>query len=370
MKKLVLFLIVMSVSNIFPQVNVNSVYLKNPELSVGYVDSCASFWFKAWDQTRGGFYTNVSKTGTPLTSWGTQKDMISQSRNAYGLTRAYMLTGKKEYLELADKALKFMYKSAWDTVNAGWINSVNQYGVASNPTENKTAFNQHYALLGISAYYEATNDSLHELWLSSSATDNTVLLWDDNNNEEFGGYFDYGTYNWSYREGRPRRKVFLNDLNDKYTGFSSIIGKDIYTRNGSAEVENIFDARVFEFPKPKELIKEIILQGMENNEILLDFFSGSTVTAQAVLELNKQNSGKRKFICVQLPEKTEVNSEAYKAGYKTIADIGKERIRRVIKKIKDENESKLDLDGKANKQDLGFKALNCKRATLRFGKQK
>lgn len=202
MKKLVLFLIVMSVSNIFPQVNVNSVYLKNPELAVGYVDSCASFWFKAWDQTRGGFYTNVSKTGTPLTSWGTQKDMISQSRNAYGLTRAYMLTGKKEYLELADKALKFMYKSAWDSVNAGWINSVNQYGVASNPTENKTAFNQHYALLGISAYYEATNDSLHELWLSSSATDNTVLLWDDNNNEEFGGYFDYGTYDWSYREGK------------------------------------------------------------------------------------------------------------------------------------------------------------------------
>lgn len=200
MKKFILFFVLVLQINIYSQVNVNSAYLKNPELAIGYVDSCASFWFSAWDQTRGGFYTNVSKEGTPLTAWGTQKDMISQSRNAYGLTRAYMLTGKKEYLDLANDALEFMYSSAWDSVNSGWINSVNQYGNASNPNENKTAFLQHYALLGISAYYEATNDSLHLNWLMNGYESNETLLWDDDTADY--GYFDYGNYNWSSKSGK------------------------------------------------------------------------------------------------------------------------------------------------------------------------
>jgi len=158
-------------------------------------------------------------------------------------------------------------------------------------------------------------------------------------------------------EGRPRRKVFLNELNDKYTGFSSIVGENIYTRNGTAEVEKIFGARVFDFPKPTDLIKELVSQGVEHDGILLDFFGGSTTTAHAVLDLNKKDGGNRKFILVQLPEKTDEKSEAYKAGYETIAEIGKERIRRVIKKIKEEQESKLDFDGNAEKQDLGFKVF-------------
>ncbi len=200
MKKLILFLIIISTVNGLAQVDVNTAYLKNPELAIGYVDSCASFWFPAWDQTRGGFYTNVSKTGAPQTSWGTQKDMITQSRNAYGLTRAYMLTGKNEYLNLANEALEFMYSNAWDANNSGWFNSIDENGNPKNTSENKTAFLQHYALLGISAYHEATNDSTHYNWLRDGYNSNETLLWD--NDATNYGYFDYGNYNWTTKKNK------------------------------------------------------------------------------------------------------------------------------------------------------------------------
>jgi len=89
--------------------------------------------------------------------------------------------------------------------------------------------------------------------------------------------------------------------------------------------------------------------------VILDFFSGSCTTAHAVIDLNKEDNGTRKFICVQLLEKCDEKSEAFKAGYKTIADIGKERIRRVIKKIKDSENGKLPFA--KTRQDLGFKVF-------------
>ena len=117
-------------------------------------------------------------------------------------------------------------------------------------------------------------------------------------------------------------------------------------------VENLI-----EFPKPINLIEHsinFVTKGTKNS-IILDFFSGSCTTAHAVLDLNKQDNGNRKFICVQLPEKCDEKSEAFKAGYKTIADIGKERIRRVIKKIKESENRKLPFE--KSKQDLGFKVF-------------
>ncbi len=103
------------------------------------------------------------------------------------------------------------------------------------------------------------------------------------------------------------------------------------TQNTSAKLKS--DGIFFDFPKPVILIKYLFKMNEGNDFIVLDFFAGSGTTAQAVIELNKEDGGNRKFILVQLPEKTDENSEAYKAGYKTIADICKERIRRVIKKI-------------------------------------
>ena len=105
------------------------------------------------------------------------------------------------------------------------------------------------------------------------------------------------------------------------------------------------------FPKSTNYIKRIVQLGTENDSIILDFFSGSATTAHAVMQLNAEDGGKRKFIMVQLPELTDENSEAYKAGYKTICEIGKERIRRAGRKIK--------TDSPLTTQDLdtGFRVL-------------
>ena len=92
-----------------------------------------------------------------------------------------------------------------------------------------------------------------------------------------------------------------------------------------------------DFPKPSALIQFLAKTVTSDLDIIVDFFSGSATTAHAVLKLNKEDGGKRKFIMVQLPEPCDENSEAYKAGYKTIAEIGKERLRQAARKIKEEN---------------------------------
>ena len=93
-------------------------------------------------------------------------------------------------------------------------------------------------------------------------------------------------------------------------------------------LSELFGVSVFDYPKPTELLKYLLRFKDDSDSIILDFFSGSATTAHAVMQLNVEDGGKRKFICVQLPEKTDEQSEAYKAGYKTICEIGKERIRR------------------------------------------
>ena len=155
---------------------------------------------------------------------------------------------------------------------------------------------------------------------------------------------------------------------------SLLIDKDVSTRRGTGEVENIFGSKVFSFPKPVDLIKKFINVGMSNEGIVLDFFAGSGPTAHTVFNLNTEDGGNRRFIMVQLPEPCDDNSEAFQAGYKNIAEIGKERIRRVIKKIKEElsgrqekAESELSLDDvKINHNlDLGFKVFKLDSSNIR-----
>ena len=154
--------------------------------------------------------------------------------------------------------------------------------------------------------------------------------------------------------GRPREKKYLLELSSNFTGFSSILSTDIgFTLNGSREVRELFRDKYFDFPKPVSLLKSIIEQGSLSDCIVIDFFSGSATTAHAVMQLNAEDGGNRKFIMVQLPEACDPKSEAYKAGYKTIAEIGKERIRRAGKKIKAENAAKAGIDH----LDIGFRVL-------------
>lgn len=115
------------------------------------------------------------------------------------------------------------------------------------------------------------------------------------------------------------------------------------SQDGTKEITDLFKSKIFNFPKPSSLIKFLASIHSSVDSIILDFFSGSSTTAHAVMQLNSEDGGKRKFIMVQLPELTDEKSEAYKAGYKNICEIGKERIRRAAKKIKEENpESKFD----------------------------
>ena len=153
-------------------------------------------------------------------------------------------------------------------------------------------------------------------------------------------------------EGRPRKKSFLSEIKEVLPGFSSIVGIDIYTRNATKEVESLFGNRYFDYPKPSDLIYDFIEQSTAKKSIVLDFFSGSATTAHAVMQLNAEDGGNRKFIMVQLPEETTEDSEAYKAGYKNICEIGKERIRRAGKKIKEEHPEVADT------LDTGFRVLH------------
>ena len=166
---------------------------------------------------------------------------------------------------------------------------------------------------------------------------------------------------------RPMLKRFKNGLKDDFNPFSSLMGDVGLNTEATKQIQQILDGNIFDYSKPLSLLKTLIPQiPNESADIILDFFAGSATTAHAVLELNKENDGNRKFIMVQLPEKCDENSEAYKAGYETIAEIGKERIRRVIKKIKADKQTKLDVDGNAGKQDLGFKVFKLQQSNFKI----
>ncbi len=121
--------------------------------------------------------------------------------------------------------------------------------------------------------------------------------------------------------------------------------------DGTSEMTDLIASKVFTHPKPSITIKHLCDIATNKNEIIFDFFSGSSTTAHAVMQLNAEDGGNRKFIMVQLPEACDEKSEAFKAGYKTIADIGKERIRRAGKKIRQDHPEVADA------LDTGFRVF-------------
>ena len=135
--------------------------------------------------------------------------------------------------------------------------------------------------------------------------------------------------------GVPRKKIFTTDIIESIQ--SSLFEDLKSSQSASSEIKKLLGAKCFDFPKPVHLIFRLLQIASRNDSIILDFFSGSATTAHAVMQFNAENGGKRKFIMVQLPEATDEKSEAYKAGYKNICEIGKERIRRAGKKIKEES---------------------------------
>ena len=193
---------------------------------------------------------------------------------------------------------------------------------------------------------EKTEDGWNYLWSASKVKwgiDNGFIVFKKNSNG------DWNVYNKRYmkvdNEGR---------YCERSIPFRNLILSNLYnTAQGTNEIREIFENRPFDFPKPSNLIKHLLLTSVRscNDATVLDFFSGSATTAHAVMKLNAEDGGKRKFIMVQLPEECDEKSEAYKAGYKNICEIGKERIRRAGEKIKDESPlTTQDLD-------IGFRVL-------------
>jgi adenine-specific DNA-methyltransferase len=135
----------------------------------------------------------------------------------------------------------------------------------------------------------------------------------------------------------------LKDLESEFTGFSTIIGEGVFTRDGTADVERLFGFRAFDFPKPVDLLASVIEQGAGKDDIILDFFAGSGTTAHAVMRQNAVDGGSRRYILVQLPERLDAGVAEQKAAAdfcekigkpKNIAELTKERLRRAASDIK------------------------------------
>jgi len=157
---------------------------------------------------------------------------------------------------------------------------------------------------------------------------------------ERNGISKWNVYQKFYLEGRSKAPGNL---------WTDVEGNKKATR----DIRNLFDTqKVFDFPKPVGVLQKAIKIGTDKDSIVLDFFSGSATTAHAIFQLNALEQSKRTFILVQWPEETPSDSEAYKAGYKNICEIGKERIRRAGKKIKEEHPEAKDLD-------TGFRVFKC-----------
>ncbi|WP_233143595.1 site-specific DNA-methyltransferase [Aggregatibacter actinomycetemcomitans] len=152
-------------------------------------------------------------------------------------------------------------------------------------------------------------------------------------------------------DGLPKQKEFFNEFANPYMPIKSHLGWFDPQSKTEKNVEKLMGQKVFLYRKPLELMKKLILQSAENNEIILDFFAGSASTAHAVMQLNAEDNSNRQFILVQLPEKTDKKSEAFKAGYKTIFDITKARIKKAAAQIQAQ---KPNASGAKN-IDSGFK---------------
>jgi adenine-specific DNA-methyltransferase len=197
--------------------------------------------------------------------------------------------------------------------------------------------NPHYEFEGITGYWRFSKDKMKELY-------------------DIGKVIKTGN--------NLQQKYYLEDAQKSRKTDTTWWDENLYTSTATARLKQLMGTETFDTPKPVELILRMLELSNTKSEIILDFFAGSGTTAHAVMQLNSEDAGNRKFICVQLQEPTDEKSEAYKAGYKTISEITKERIRRAGEKIK--SEMKDDLFSEQGKTlDVGFRAFKLDSSNIR-----
>ena len=172
----------------------------------------------------------------------------------------------------------------------------------------------------------------------------------------------------------PIRKSYLvrkmGRLSEDESVGKQVMGTYFYRSalQATNEVADLLGPRIFDYPKDREILMRLInyVTTPQENDISLDFFSGSATTAHAVMQLNAEDGGNRRFILVQLPEVCDEKSEAYKAGYKNICEIGKERIRRAGKKLTENKDGQLSMDGENAPLDIGFKVFKLDTSNMKL----
>jgi len=279
--------------------------------------------------------------------WKSRQNVDSRSLNGASNDHEYIICYRKSELgKIRGKEVdKNKYSNPDNDVRGPWMSSPLD-GIATKERRP----NLHYTIINLKTGFKY-EPSPENGWRFQKSTmqkliNENRILWPNN------------------PTSKPRFKRYLNELQNEYTGFSSVLDT-VFTTQGTRELRTLMKMETLKFPKPAMMNKILIEQGTDisNKDIVLDFFAGSATTAHAVLDLNKEDGGNRKFIMAQLPEICNENSEAYKAGYKTIADIGKERIRRVIKNIEKKTDQTLF---KNKKIDLGFKVFKLDKSNFKI----
>ena len=222
-----------------------SPFLNDPDRFVDYVRQSADFWRTSHDDVGGGFFTNVARNGQVNTGWGTDKDMLTQSRNLYAMVRAFQLTGDESYLDLANSAFGFMTDHTWDDQGGGWFNDLSASGSPADPNGMKDAFFQHYALLGPLALAEATDDSTAWNWVMRSLDYLDEVLWDATPGRE--GYFDRVSRSGTFRTGKSFNAT-VDALTTHALSLMAARGDDRFRERLEALSGNILDHLVASMP--------------------------------------------------------------------------------------------------------------------------
>lgn len=236
-----------------PPYQPTSEWLLAPASILPFLVESADFWLDAYDHEGGGFFSEVGLTGS-VNNFN-RKAILIQSRNAYGMAKAFMVTGDEKYLDYAEGALAFMYTHGWDEANGGWWGEVNGNGglsgIANWINSDRWSFWQHYMLLGIAAMVEVTRDPLHEAWLDLGNAVNDSLLWDATPGRE--GYYVRANRDWT----NPRDKGFTPtvDAMTTNTTYNYLLTRDPFRYGRLVEVaDNMVDHLVGAMDDPGVMV--------------------------------------------------------------------------------------------------------------------